>query len=498
LAGFIILGGLSFALKDDKRKLVLHLLLVFSTLFAAGQIYTSLEARKAAGNEVFVEADKAEMALRMTSALMALEPILKSRGDNKQVVEMQQKFYLEADKALDKALKIAPDSSILLTKRLILHNETGRPIKADVAAINKIDTEKAKNLSKLVTSIFITQKISKEELPEIRRILKTEMTGGWYQDVLAVQIERVSGTKKSYEKKVDEFVEHYKFYLIRIAALWAGIGLSGFVGVIIILAQLFMLGRTPTSEEERAYIAAPVDWGWKVVYGVFIAWLSTEFLVVPLMKGVSKDLANIAVSHGAVVVALITAGLYLSQNLPAIFYIWFFAVRNHSVKFAEAVRFRWKTKRRGPIGLFFAGVATWYAAIPLVIASTLVSSHFGSQGSSNPIVAVVLSSVKESNPLAVVLFLITLGVLPALCEETLFRGFLYTSLRRKFGVFISIVFSATLFSLAHFDVGGALQLFVLGALFAFVFERTKSLIPAMVAHCMWNSGTFLMALTMLG
>jgi membrane protease YdiL (CAAX protease family) len=234
------------------------------------------------------------------------------------------------------------------------------------------------------------------------------------------------------------------------------------------------------------------------VYGVFIAWLSTEFLVVPLLKGVSKDLANIAVERGSLTVALITAGLYLSQNLPSIFYIWFFAVRNHGIRFAEAIRLRWKTERRGPVGLVLAGVATWFAAIPLVIASTYIANQLGSQGSSNPIVAVVLSSVKDSNPLAVIMFLITLGVLPALCEETLFRGFLYTSLRRRFGAFLSIVISATLFSLAHFDLGGAVQLFVLGALFAFVFERTKSLIPAMVAHCMWNSGTFLMALTMLG
>lgn len=498
LAGFIILGGLTFVLKDEKRKLLLHLLLVFATLFVSGQIYTSLEARKRASNEVFVESDKAEMALRMTSALMALEPILKSGGDSSQVKQMQSKFYLEAESSLDKSIRLAPESSILHTKRLVFHNETGKPIKGDLAAINKIETDKAKKLSKLVTTIYIDKKINAEQLPEIKKILRTEMTGGWYQDVLNVQIERVSGSKKSYEKAVDDFVEHYRNYLIRIAAFFAGIAVAAFIGVIVVLVQLFMLPRKPTSDEERAKIAAPVEWGAKIVYGVFIAWLSTEFLVVPLLRGVSTDLANIAVERGSLTVALMTAGLYLSQNLPAIFYIWFFAVRHHGIKFAEAVRFRWKTERRGPVGLVFAGIATWFAAIPLVIASTYISNQLGSQGSSNPIVAVVLSSVKESNALAVIMFLITLGVLPALCEETLFRGFLYTSLRRRFGAFVSIFISATLFSLAHFDLGGAVQLFVLGALFAFVFERTKSLVPAMVAHCMWNSGTFLMALTMLG
>jgi len=516
LAGFIVLTGLSFVIKNaDHKKLLSHLFLVFATVFVIGQIYTALEAKKGAGNEVFVNSDRAEMALRMTSSMMSLASVLK--GQDGKLEEMQSGLYQEAERLLNDSVKLAPESSTLLTKRLILHNETGKPIKGDLALMKKIDTEKAKKLTRLVTSIYFDKKIPADKLPEIRKILNEEMTPGWYTDVLNVQIERVAGTKASYEKEMDKFVENYKNYFLRIVAFFCFVVMAFFIGCIVILVQLFMMPRTPTSPEERAKIASPVDWGWKAVYAVFIGWLSTEFLVVPLMKGLSKDLANIATSQGAFVVALLTAALYLSQNLPAIFYIWFFAVRNHQgkapvaasdeetpaspparVSFAEAIRFRWKTERRGPVGLVFAGVLTWYAAIPLVVLAGFIATKFGSQGSSNPIVAVVLSSVKDSDPLAVIMFLITLGVLPGLCEETLFRGFLYTSLRRKFGVFISIVVSAALFSLVHFDLGGALPLFVLGALFAYVFERTKSLLPAMVAHCMWNSGTFLMALTMLG
>ena len=35
---------------------------------------------------------------------------------------------------------------------------------------------------------------------------------------------------------------------------------------------------------------------------------------------------------------------------------------------------------------------------------------------------------------------------------------------------------------------------LLGFLFAFIMEKTRSLVPSMVAHCMWNSCTFIMAL----
>jgi hypothetical protein len=80
----------------------------------------------------------------------------------------------------------------------------------------------------------------------------------------------------------------------------------------------------------------------------------------------------------------------------------------------------------------------------------------------------------------------------------LFRGFLYTSLRWKFGPFLSMLISAILFAAVHMDPGAFAQLFVLGFVFAFVMERTRSLIPSMVAHCMWNTGTFIVMMTVFG
>lgn len=471
---------------------------MFATLFVIGSIYSTMEGRKG-GNEVFVESDKAELSLRMTSAFSALKPFMKgSEKENKTYQEMLDKAYSDGDQSISKAIALAPQSSTLLAKRVVVHSEINKPFKDDIASIDKIDTDKARAISRLLKAVYVDRKVGKGEVGEYKSILRKEMPAGWYQDVIGVQLVKASGSTKEYEASVDAFMGHYRDYVIRVAVFMVAAFLAGLVGVIVIIAQLFLLSRSPTSEEERKLIAAPEAWGWKPVYAVFISWLSTEFLVGPLLKGLSKDLANIAIEQGAFTVALITAALYLSQNLPSLFYIWLFAFRAHKTKFVEGIRFRWRTQRRGPVGLVLAGVLTWYAAIPFVVVATIIATKLGSQGSTNPIVAVVLSSVKDTNPLAVVMFLITLGVLPALCEETLFRGFLYTSLRRKLGAFPSIVISATLFSLAHMDMGGALQLFVLGALFAFVFERTKSLVPAMVAHCMWNSATFLMALTIFG
>jgi membrane protease YdiL (CAAX protease family) len=130
--------------------------------------------------------------------------------------------------------------------------------------------------------------------------------------------------------------------------------------------------------------------------------------------------------------------------------------------------------------------------------SAVISKNLQSQGSANPILPIISEVVRSDSWFIIFLFVFVLGVMPALCEETLFRGFLYTSLRAKHGVFFSVVVSAAVFAAVHMDFGAFLQLFILGAIFALVMERTKSLVPSMVAHCLWNSGTLILMMVAFG
>lgn len=500
LAGFIVLTGLSFVLKNERRKLLLDLFLVFATLFVAGSIYTSMETRKG-GNAAILESDKAEFSLKMNSAVTAVGKKI-GVGKESPVEQTQDKFYTEADKSLTKAIQTLHDPVLavpVVAKRAILLAEWGKSdFRKPLAELKKTDDPKAKDLYNILNAIYVEKHIDPNNLDQTRALIEKNLKPGWYREVLEVQIEKAAGRTKEFQKKVQAFMEHYEVYMFRLLCFAVLVIVAALVGFIIVVAQLFFLPRTPSTEEERALIAAPGDWSWKVVYGVFVGWLSVQYLIVPMMSGAAKQLATIATERGALSVAVMTAGLYLLQNVPALLFAWFLAYRPAGIKFLEGVRFRTRVGKTGLFQLILAGVLTWFAAIPLVIISSLIAMKLGSQGSGNPIVAIVLSAAKDPNPLAAIMFLITLGVLPALCEESLFRGFLYTSLRRKWGIFPSVMFTALLFSLAHQDVGGAIQLFVLGALFAFVFERTKSVIPAMVAHCMWNSASFLTALAIFG
>jgi membrane protease YdiL (CAAX protease family) len=86
-------------------------------------------------------------------------------------------------------------------------------------------------------------------------------------------------------------------------------------------------------------------------------------------------------------------------------------------------------------------------------------------------------------------------LLAPLAEETLFRGFLYKALRRRFRVGPAAVISALFFGLVHFQGLRFLliipSLMVVGVALALAYERRQSLFASVVAHATFNLLGFL-------
>ncbi len=84
-------------------------------------------------------------------------------------------------------------------------------------------------------------------------------------------------------------------------------------------------------------------------------------------------------------------------------------------------------------------------------------------------------------------------ILAPLAEEVFFRGFLYASLRSKFGIAAAALVNGVVFGLVHFGFDGLDQLLilpplmVLGVIFCLVYEKTGSLWPAVGMHAFNNS-----------
>jgi sodium transport system permease protein len=78
-------------------------------------------------------------------------------------------------------------------------------------------------------------------------------------------------------------------------------------------------------------------------------------------------------------------------------------------------------------------------------------------------------------------------VLPAVCEEVAFRGFILTGLRRYFKPWAAILLGSFLFSLYHMNVFQLLPTFILGVVLGVLTVRFGSVFPAMLFHGLHNS-----------
>ena len=82
----------------------------------------------------------------------------------------------------------------------------------------------------------------------------------------------------------------------------------------------------------------------------------------------------------------------------------------------------------------------------------------------------------------------TTAFLPGLVEETLFRGVLYSRLRKADPI-KGIFLSALLFGIAHMNFQQFCYAFFLGIVFGFLIEATDSIFASMTAHMFFNGSS---------
>ena len=80
--------------------------------------------------------------------------------------------------------------------------------------------------------------------------------------------------------------------------------------------------------------------------------------------------------------------------------------------------------------------------------------------------------------------MLAVGAAP-FCEEFLFRGLVYRSLRRTLPLAVSVLASAAIFAVIHPGVSMG-PVFVLGLVTALSFEATGLLLAPIIAHAVYN------------
>jgi len=89
--------------------------------------------------------------------------------------------------------------------------------------------------------------------------------------------------------------------------------------------------------------------------------------------------------------------------------------------------------------------------------------------------------------------LVAVSVVPAICEELLFRGVLAPALDRRFGRVFAVVGSALVFAMCHGALARFAPTFLLGCSYAAIALAARTTVPTMVAHALNNGAVWLFA-----
>lgn len=141
--------------------------------------------------------------------------------------------------------------------------------------------------------------------------------------------------------------------------------------------------------------------------------------------------------------------------------------------------------------LLWAGIGFLGAAG--AIALTGVAMSFSDESPQRETDALVrLLPLIGSSSVSTICLLVVTGILAPLLEETVFRGFLMTSLTKWVPTPVAVVISAAVFAIAHLTPGEFPQLFVLGIALGLSYAQTRNLLTPITIHSLWNSGVILL------
>lgn len=127
------------------------------------------------------------------------------------------------------------------------------------------------------------------------------------------------------------------------------------------------------------------------------------------------------------------------------------------------------------------------AAILMISGGLLLSTVFGgldSLSSNFSLYDTFISKTDGSIPSSMYLF-VAYAILPAICEEFVFRGILCYEYESG-GVMRAVLFSSVFFALLHFNPVNILTYLFSGMVLALVLYASRSLVGAMLAHFLYN------------
>jgi sodium transport system permease protein len=197
-------------------------------------------------------------------------------------------------------------------------------------------------------------------------------------------------------------------------------------------------------------------------------------------SGILARISEISPSYRLFVSGAMTVLLFM--GIPILLLRW------SRVSMISGLSLRWPSLQTVAGGLLL-GLVTWPLVFELIVAAQAIGFR-GPDLSQFEQVEELLAGWKQ---VPLILILITLGLIPGVCEEAFFRGFLYNGIREHFSVRSTILITAIAFGLFHVVLAGGaaperlLPSTLMGLLLAWLRWKSGSLIPGIILHAVHNS-----------
>ncbi|MCH7994668.1 MAG: ABC transporter permease subunit [Planctomycetes bacterium] len=152
----------------------------------------------------------------------------------------------------------------------------------------------------------------------------------------------------------------------------------------------------------------------------------------------------------------------------------------------------WRTDIVNTFALRRPGVRSLAAGVLIGLSSWVVARELNVLQSSIIVIPAEILQSFETMAASIVampwwMALLLVAVVPAVCEELLFRGFFLSGLMKSARPATAILVSAAVFAVFHFLLFKFLVTAVLGVVFAYLCWRSRSILPGMVAHLLHNA-----------
>lgn len=228
-----------------------------------------------------------------------------------------------------------------------------------------------------------------------------------------------------------------------------------------------------------------VPWGVKAAVVVYLLpWIIFPIVLILLLSGAAPYVPLLREFLGALDKGSIQANLLLVMvdALVELALVWWYLKRFR----LGWSRVGWrKFNLLQAVGLVFLMLVSFTVAVAILTAvvAYLIPAFNANQAQTNE-----FTGQTVSHP---VLTLLALVIIPPIIEETVFRGFIFPALSKRFGLIFGAVSTSILFGFAHLQANVGIYTFVLSLALCFMYVKLRSIFPGMALHMLNNYLAFI-------